>query len=341
MTDLKPLSLAAHTTYHDLKSLMLDEQIRDLRGTPVRREVSGRHYWYDHYRLGNQVKGRYLGEDTPDLRQRLERATHEGANRKARQKERSRLVRLLRAENMLGVDQSTGPLLRAFEGAGVFRVGGVLVGTHAFRLYEGELGFRLPAGQYVSTDDMDIAAFERLALAIGDEVDQSLGGVLADFNFDPVPELDRRSVWRWQQSTSNASVEFLTPSFEEDEGIRPLKSLNVHARALHHLNFLIAEPIQAVALYRDGVLVRIPRPERFAIHKLIVADRRQAGPDALKSRKDRAQAAFLIRVLAEDRPYELKDAWDTARAAGPKWRDRLDASLARMPEEKAILDGLA
>ncbi|WP_241560124.1 GSU2403 family nucleotidyltransferase fold protein [Solirhodobacter olei] len=27
------------------------------------------------------------------------------------------------------------------------------------------------------------------------------------------------------------------------------------------------------ALYRSGVLVQIPQPERFAIHKLIVADR--------------------------------------------------------------------
>jgi len=55
-------------------------------------------------------------------------------------------------------------------------------------------------------------------------------------------------------------------------------------------------------------LVQIPQSERCAIHKLIVADRRRGGPDALKSGKDRRQAAFLIRVLAEDRPEELRDA---------------------------------
>jgi len=47
----------------------------------------------------------------------------------------------------------------------------------------------------------------------------------------------------------------------------------------------------------------VPRPEPFAIHKLIVADRRKGGPDQLKARKDRAQAEFLIKDLAEDRPH--------------------------------------
>lgn len=339
MDALRPLPLSAHTAYHDLKSLLMDEGVSDLRGKPVRQTIGGRVYWYDHYRLGTQVKDRYLGEDSPDMRARLDRLAKGAETAGDRARERARLVRILRAENMLGVDQVTGPLLRAFESAGVFRVGGVLIGTHAFRLYEGELGYRLPLGQSVATLDIDIAAFERLSLAIGDRVDRPLDEVLADFEFDPVPELSGNAVWRWRQSAADAKVEFLTPSFEE-EGIRPLKSLGVSARALHHLNFLIAEPIRAAALYRDGVLVRIPRPERYAIHKLIVADRRLHGPDALKSRKDRAQAAFLIRVLSEDRPQDLKDAHETALESGPKWRQRLEASLKRLPEEAEILAGL-
>ena len=67
-----------------------------------------------------------------------------------------------------------------------------------------------------------------------------------------------------------------------------------------------------MALYRSGVLVQIPRPERFAIHKLIVADRRQGGPDQAKARKDRAQAAFLIGVQAQDRPEDLLEAYEGA-----------------------------
>lgn len=54
--------------------------------------------------------------------------------------------------------------------------------------------------------------------------------------------------------------------------------------------------------------MQLPQPERFAIHKLIVADRRRGGPDALTSRKDWAQAALLVEALAGDRPEELRVA---------------------------------
>jgi hypothetical protein len=79
-------------------------------------------------------------------------------------------------------------------------------------------------------------------------------------------------------------------------------------------------------------LVQIPRPERYAIHKLIVADRRLGGPDQLKARKDRAQAAFLVSVLAEDRPDDLAEAYRDALSHGPRWRERIAASLKRLPE---------
>jgi len=83
--------------------------------------------------------------------------------------------------------------------------------------------------------------------------------------------LEKATTWRWRQSQSGLLVEFLTPSFEEAETIRMLPALGVQAHALHHLNYLLAEPIKAAAIYQSGVLVQIPRPERFAIHKLIVA----------------------------------------------------------------------
>ena len=129
-----------------------------------------------------------------------------------------------------------------------------------------------------------------------------------------------------------------TPAFGE-EGLRDLPALGVQAQALHYLNYLIADPIPAAVAYRGGVLVQVPRPERFAIHKLIVADRRRA-EDRMKSAKDRAQAAYLIEVLAEDRPDDLAEALEDARARGPRWRERSDASLSRMPDTAALLDAL-
>jgi hypothetical protein len=87
--------------------------------------------------------------------------------------------------------------------------------------------------------------------------------------------------------------------------------------------------------------VQIPRPERFAIHKLIVASRRQGGPEVAKARKDRAQAAFLIRILTEDRPDDLVEAYEHALSQGPRWRDRIASSLERMPVARDLLRGVS
>ena len=88
---------------------------------------------------------------------------------------------------------------------------------------------------------------------------------------------------------------------------------------------------------REQLVHQIPSPERFAIHKLIVADRRRDGPDSFKARKDRDQARFLVQVLAEDRPDELAEAYQDALARGPKWQARIDASLKRLPDVEALL----
>jgi hypothetical protein len=250
-------------------------------------------------------------------------------------------MRILRAEGYLMPDGATGQAIAALARSGVFRLGGTLVGTQAFRCYEGELGVRIGFEAAAMTDDVDIASFERLSVALADTVEQPLADVFSQLRFDPVPSLDGGRVWKWRQATGQTLIEFLTPSFTEDEGIRDLPALGVSAQSLHFLNYLIAEPIEAPFLYRSGVLVRIPRPERFAIHKLIVADRRRDGPDALKSRKDRAQAAFLIEVLADERPQDLAEAYEEALSRGPAWRKRIAASLARMPETRERLARIA
>jgi hypothetical protein len=175
-----------------------------------------------------------------------------------------------------------------------------------------------------------------LSLSLGDKVEESPGDILQEMKFDPVPGLDGQQIWRWRQTTGTAMVEFLTPAFG-DEKIKPLPALGVYAQGLNYLNYLIADPIHAVALYRNGVLVQIPRPERFAIHKLIVADRRKGGHDQAKARKDRGQAAYLIEILAEDRPDDILTAYKDALSRGPRWRERIQSSLARMPPTSEIL----
>lgn len=342
MSRPKPHSSTGQVAYHDLLRLLKDEAVSDLTGKPVVKHVNGHDYWYDRYRVGTRTIDRYIGEDSVELRERLDRADALRAASAGARRERARLVRLLRAEGYIPVDLATGQILTAMARAGVFRLGGTLIGTQAFRLYEGELGIRIGADEMSMTMDIDVASFERLSLVLDDRVDPGLPEIFNDFDFDPVPGTGRAGdIWRWRQTNQQTLVEFLMPSFNADEGVRDLPALGVKARALHHLNYLIAEPLKVAVIYRQGALVQVPRPERYAVHKLIVADRRRKGSDAMKARKDRAQAAFLIDVLAEEDPDALAGALADARGRGPAWRQRIEATLALMPETAARLVGLA
>jgi len=142
----------------------------------------------------------------------------------------------------------------------------------------------------------------------------------------------------WRDHESGVLVVLLTPNEEPDrDEPMELPALGVHALPLRFLDYLIHQPTQAVVLYRSGILVNVPQPARYAIHKLIVATRRGSSAGA-KARKDIEQSAALIRVLAEDRPDELEDAFAEARERGPSWREAVDKGARRLPADaKAAL----
>lgn len=70
----------------------------ELRGTPTRVQRGGKAYWYDSYWIGMDVRKAYIGEDSPELRLRLEQSAAIAAAREDSQRHRSRLIRILRAE---------------------------------------------------------------------------------------------------------------------------------------------------------------------------------------------------------------------------------------------------
>ena len=101
----------------------------------------------------------------------------------------------------------------------------------------------------------------------------------------------------------------------------PIKRAGAGATPLQFIRWLIADAVDAVALHGNGVPVTIPQPARFAVHKLILAQERQAN-QRTKRRKDLMQAEALIAALRETDPYALGDAFDAARAEGRGWATR-------------------
>ncbi len=204
---------------------------------------------------------------------------------------------------------------------GVFRLGGTLVGTHAFRFYAAELGASF-SGTMAATEDVDVAAFENLKLVIADKVDPSIAETFKALHLEPAAGLDpKHRPTRWRMRDGGTTVDFLVPRMREGKDIVYLNPLGVYAQGLPFLNFLIAEPIPAVALYRSG--------------------QRRSGPARAKTVKDLAQAQALIAILREDRPGELEEACRTALESGPKWREAVERSLKQRPEIKRLISSLS
>src|SRR5690606_10267752 len=124
------------------------------------------------------------------------------------------------------LDRQTGSILNAMARVGVFRLGGTLVGTHAFRLYGAELGASL-SGIFAVTEDVDIAAFENLKLAIHEQADPSLAETFKALQLEPAPNLDEKGrPTRWRLKGGGVVVDFLAPRMQSRRQIVKLEPLN-------------------------------------------------------------------------------------------------------------------
>lgn len=334
MALIRRFPLTLQTSYADLVARLEAESVHALGGSPVCRTRRGQRYWYVVQRVGNQTVDRYLGPDTPEIRERVAQARHVQSDLKQQEAARRPLVRMCREGGLPAVDAQSGKVLRALAQAGVFRLRCVLVGTHAFRCYPGLLGVDVPEAHAV-TEDIDLAAFPSVAVALDDRIEPVLSDALRAIGpFVAQPGLHRHPT-SWHDPHAGTRVELLAANEGPDRDAPiELPTLGVHATPLRFLDYLIHRPVSAAVLYRSGLLVNVPRPERYAVHKLIVAPRRAASAQ-LKSRKDIEQAAALIRVLAQDRPDDLADALAEALDRGPSWRDVLSRGRGRLPADAA------
>jgi hypothetical protein len=326
---MKPISATLQTTYANLLQAHLNRPTFEFEGSPFTRKLGNKTYWYANQRTapGAPLKQRYLGPDTDEMRERIAEMQAHRQSQADFRNYASSLVALLRAGGIAGPDRRTGPMLRTLANSGVFRLGGLLVGTHAFRHYDLVLGTQLAdnSGWATQTDDIDIAGSEKHSIAIEDSVDPDLAGELAKLGFKPRSTINRKPSTSWVLPDASYAIDFLTPSFRDEEGPIELPALKMWAQSLHFLNFLITDPIDAVTPYMEGLLVKIPRPQNYAVHKLIISQRRKIG--SAKAKKDIEQARAIIWAMAEDTPYEIHKAIAEADEKGPAWRKALDQAL--------------
>ena len=158
--------LALQTAYQDLLESHKIRAVSDLGGTPfLKNQGAQGGYWYARQRIGTRVVDRYIGRNTPEIHERIERTKHELKNQKAFERHCTTLVAQLRVAGLPALDRNAGKVLNAVACVGTFRLGGTLVGTHAFRLYSAELGVCLYDNTAVTTQDVDIETFESIKIA--------------------------------------------------------------------------------------------------------------------------------------------------------------------------------
>jgi len=206
-------------------------------------------------------------------------------------------LRMLRREGYNVVDPRTYGAVASLSNHGIFALGGFLVGSHAYGILLNKLGIR---GAAYSTEEIDIA--RGAALVFDSSPVEGLRGILRDsgIEFVEVPGLERRSppTSFKQRGRSHFHVDLLAPSPSETFPVVSVPELKAHATGLPYLDYLLAESQPAMLMAREGCCaVRVPLPERFAVHKLVVSrlrTDRSAKPD-----KDVLQASVLAAALAE------------------------------------------
>ena len=105
------------------------------------------------------------------------------------------------------------------------------------------------------------------------------------------------------------------------------------AEPLRFLDFILQNTQPAVVLFDIGLLVNVPDPAYFAIHKLDISQRREAA-FAVKIKKDIQQAAQLIEVLADLQPGNLFLAHEAARQYHNKFYQLYQKAVLLLPDEQ-------
>jgi hypothetical protein len=330
----------AQTLYAEAIALLLAmESERDwshLQGSFSTKQIKGADYVYFQYSDPGGTKRQFnVGRRSPALDEAIDNREARNGDVDRDREALARLSGLLRASGIAVLTHAPARVIRALVDAGVFRAGGVLVGSHAFQVIGNQLGIAWPTAAW-RTQDVDIASHLQVAIECSEaDVPNTLDSL--QMGFVPVPQLDSR-----QPSTSfrvrgkTLRVDLVTPGNDRDHAPIYIPRLKAAAAPIKYLSLVMHEA--QPALTTDGTsasLVVVPTPARFALHKLLVSQSRST-MQQVKSGKDLHQAALLIEVLAEDRPDDLEEAAHAFALSGPAVTRRvlrgLGAAERRWPD---------
>ena len=124
-------------------------------------------------------------------------------------------------------------------------------------------------------------------------------------------------------------IEFLIPARGKDsDKPYPINELGINAQALRFMDTLARAPIKI--LFGD-VKVNIPHPADFALHKLLIANRRKQKE---KAEKDRTQAIALLMALNESN--EIETVREIYQEMPKSWQKKITQELLNLGEDNMV-----
>ena len=342
------LSATAQTTYAQLvdalQSASVSRCVADVPGSFNKKSIRGKDYWYYQSRLlDGYIKQIYLGPHTDRLQVLIEARQSMLSKASQAAKQTAQIAALGSHAAALGCETVIPAHLRIINklaDEGLFRAGGILIGTHAFIAAGNMLGVRWGGSE--RTQDLDFAhAGKSLSLALPSNAKLDLNDAISalEMGFAPANSLDGVLGGSWvHPADPSFRLDFVTPMDRTGKDLIMIPAFNAQFQALRYMEFSMEGVQQAAVFSRVGepCLVTVPDPARMAIHKLIVSGIR-TGTFATKANKDIAQAASLIAFYAERSPSQIVAAYEDAMSRGPKWRVALKNGIARLLATKLAI----
>ena len=185
----------------------------------------------------------------------------------------------------------------------------------------------------MQTQDMDLASHRQVSVAMRQDAPDVKSLLLeSGMGFFEVPALNPKSPsTSFKLRGQEFHVDLLTP-LQGSSANEPvfLSHFNSYAHPMRFLDYLLEDIQVAAVAFRSGILVNVPTPARFALHKLVISQRRPSAQQ-IKARKDIQQATELLTLLLEDRPGDIWIALDAARTMACRFQSQLEQGIEQSP----------
>lgn len=290
----------------------------DVEGRFVPVAVKGRRYWYfDHRGAGGGKVRKYVGPDDDETTQTVAQFRALKDDARARRK----MVRMLTREaDLPAPDPLAGKIIRSLAEAGLFRRDCVLIERHAYACFTICLGMQLPQALWERTQTGICLCLHAAAdIATVRDVLRSTDRSFAATSFSAARQGDVR--------------------FANEDGFW----IELAAPTLLGA-YLVEEPAKAVMLYNCGIEVTVPRPERYAIHELMMSARADADDGILVREYFRRRALVMMQaLLGVGRQADLAEAFEAAWSRNDTWKELIERGMTLIDDmhlRSRILEGL-